>query len=299
MSEIVVGMPQMAYRGMSENWLFRHAGARHWDALCDSMGVESNALVDADGRRVYSSFVAIQAGFSEPLVGVRENDRFRETVDLSRFGQSIFSSVYSLAGASADLTLEMTTKFVARAKEGSNQLVQTTIRAASPSTAPELDGPPVVTGRHRALRGDALPARWEFDGRFLPLKAEDRVLELNADPVATAIYEPTPYLDYNGAGLLYFASYPTIADTLERRMVRDGGFSPVAGEWAQCSGTVAREVYYYGNLDLGETVQAGMHAFRTVEGRDGAVALIHVRLCCKEDGRRIADIFTAKSVRGE
>ncbi len=296
MSEIVIGMPQMAYCGMSENWLFRHAGSRHWDALCGSMGVESNSLVDTEGRRVYSSFVAIQANFSLPLTNVRENERFNEAVELFRFGQSLYTSVYRLMGTSGCLTLEMTTKFVARVKENSNQLVQTTIRVPSISTATERDEPPAVIDRHRANRGTVLPEIWEFDDRILVLPKAMRVLELSSAPIAEALYQPTPYLDYNGAGLLYFASYPTIADTLERRMVQDGNLNPTAGEWALRSGTVAREVYYYGNLDIGKTVRGGMHAFKVVECESGVFALMHIRLSCEEDGHRIADIFTAKSI---
>lgn len=286
MTEIRIGMPQMAVRGLSENWLFRNAGAAHWDALCASMDVPSDRLVDTEGRRVYSSFVAIRARYDRPLTHVGENDVLSTVSDLSRYGQAIFQSAQRYDGAIGTLCLEMTTKFVARSSEGANELVQTTVRPDKPSNAPELDAPPAITLRHRTLRGDT-PDTWEIETGSL-VKGES--------VVGTDRYDPSPYTDYNGAGLLYFASYPTISDTLERRIVHREKLSPVDGDWAAVAGTVEREVYYFGNLDLGRSIAGTLVSFRADTSGVSVRAFTHMTLHEAETGRRLAEIFTAKDL---
>jgi len=286
LTQVVISMPQMAARGLSENWLFRHAGAVHWEKLCASLGVESDCLVDTEGRRVYSSFIAIRTAYELPLTEIRENQRFTWSSRLSRFGQSIFTSGFSLVGDCGTLSLELATKFVARVREGGNELVQATVRPSQTSDAPELDSLPESVQQHRSMRGGALP-QWTF-GDFTLVDADQ--------PLGTSTYEPTPYVDFNGAGLFYFASYPTVADSLERRIVMTHGLARTDADWALAAGTVAREVYYFGNLDLGGTVRGELRGLDWVETANGRIALTHITLADAADGRRLAEVYTAKSV---
>src|SRR5258708_31961943 len=45
-------------------------------------------------------------------------------------------------------------------------------------------------------------------------------------------YEPSPYSDFNGARLLYFASFVSIADAAERCLAHQFGWSPKGSDWA-------------------------------------------------------------------
>ena len=75
-------------------------------------------------------------------------------------------------------------------------------------------------------------------------------------------------------GLLYFAAYVGIADTAERRWCvasvwwrgkKKKWNSPrPAQDWARLTSVVRRDVFYYGNLPLGETVAAELLACERV-----------------------------------
>jgi probable biosynthetic protein (TIGR04098 family) len=105
-------------------------------------------------------------------------------------------------------------------------------------------------------------------------------------------FEPSPYIDYNGAGLLYFAAYPTIADTLERQLIGRHHLAETTCDWAAQSSTIARDVFYYRNLDLGKNLIAALKRFDRV----GENVILHTLLTNEVDGAALADIFTAKRV---
>ena len=51
-TDITIGMPQMNSLGLSENWLLKEAGDRHWQQLAGSLGQHPAQLRDVQGRRV-------------------------------------------------------------------------------------------------------------------------------------------------------------------------------------------------------------------------------------------------------
>jgi probable biosynthetic protein (TIGR04098 family) len=105
-------------------------------------------------------------------------------------------------------------------------------------------------------------------------------------------FEPSPYIDYNGAGLLYFAAYPTIADTIERRLIAKHHLADTGHDWAAQSSTIARDVFYYRNLDLGKNLIATLKRFDRV----GENVILHTLLTNEIDGARLAEIITAKRI---
>jgi probable biosynthetic protein (TIGR04098 family) len=105
-------------------------------------------------------------------------------------------------------------------------------------------------------------------------------------------FEPSPYIDYNGAGLLYFAAYPTIADTIERRLIEKHRLADTGRDWAAQSSTIARDVFYYRNLDLGKKLIATLKRFERV----GENVILHTLLTSEIDGERLTEIITAKRI---
>ena len=100
-------------------------------------------------------------------------------------------------------------------------------------------------------------------------------------------------VDFNGAGLLYFAAYSTIAETCERKLVMQDAL--VEGrEWARCTSTVARDIFYYRNLNLGEELVVTLRHFT----REGDRYLLHSELASKTDRAKLADVFTVKMAIG-
>lgn len=280
---IVINMPQMAANGLSENWLFKHCGDQHWQALCDSLEVQSGDLCDDTGARLYPTFVAIFGRYTKPLSAVRENERFETRLELAHFGSSFFHSRVELFNDNATFALEMLTTFVARDEEGRNELHRSTPRSDLRSGAASLESPPEILTRSQAMRHGEIEA-YSFHGRSLRLGGATTGLSRE--------YEPSPYVDYNGANLLYFAAYPTICDTLERQIVRSASLVEPGPDWALATSTVARDVYYYGNLDLGASLRATLNRF----DRDGESVVLHTTLSRVGDRHRIADLFTERQI---
>ena len=265
---IKIGMPQMAARGLSENWLFKFCGDAHWNAITDLYGVESNELVTEQGERIYASFVAIRSRYTIPLGNVRENDVIEFSLTLDQFGSGIMRSRQEgVIDGRSTISTEMISKFVMRAREGQNELLRASVRPRPGSTsAPEMSEPP------------ALMRNWQ----------DVRERKFHFDPNKRSIrYVPNPYVDYNGAGLLYFASYSAIADHCERLFVKE----LVKGDWALTASTIERDVFYFGNLDLGREIEGIVHStdFETDTARS------HTTLIEAGTERRLSEVYTIKA----
>ena len=286
MTDTVVHLPQTDATGLSENWLFKHSGEMHWDYLCAAMGVggvNSEQMRDDLGKRLYPTFVAIRGRYKQPLCAVSMDERLQTSVKLKHFGRAFFQGVITLSNDAARFDLEMLTTFVARNREGLNELHQSLPASRLAYNSEPLGAPPPLLKLSQALRHRDL-AEYDFLGyRFSLLETE---LDLSAR------YEPSPYIDYNGAGLLYFAAYPTITDTLERQLIIRYELMAGAGDWAVRTSTIARDVFYYRNLNLGERLTARLKRFDRV----GEDIILHTSLTAEDDGAALADIFTAKRV---
>ena len=108
-----------------------------------------------------------------------------------------------------------------------------------------------------------------------------------------APYEPSPYVDYNGANLLYYAAYPSIVDAAERRLIHAHHLvEGLERDWALAAATRARDVFYYRNLDLGEAVVVRLqHLVRA-----GARVTTHSVIQRDSDGETIAELFTTREL---
>jgi probable biosynthetic protein (TIGR04098 family) len=257
---IRLGMPHLDAGGLSENWLFRDAGDRHWEAIARRLGVATDEIRSETGERLYPTVVAVRAGYDTPLAAVRENDLFEAIAEVVPCGRACAHGrvVAAVGPQRSRFALELLTTFAARAPAGGG------LRMAMPEPRlarrwiPVGGEPPIATLARAARRGEALGD--PFSGP---------AMALTGPPLAELDYEPSPYADYNGAGLLYFASYVTIADSAERRLVRqlrlDGSRrarAPVAArDWALMTSAVRRDVFYYDNLPLGASLTAALIAF--------------------------------------
>jgi probable biosynthetic protein (TIGR04098 family) len=111
-------------------------------------------------------------------------------------------------------------------------------------------------------------------------------------PLGELRHAINPYQDFNGVNLLYFAAYPTIADTCEREFVhgRRDDFG-VHRDWALESSTVGRDVFYYGNCEIDDEIVYRLDEFASpAEGSTAAAST----LSRNSDGERICSIFTVK-----
>ncbi|HET6150212.1 MAG TPA: Pnap_2097 family protein [Polyangia bacterium] len=275
-----VGMPQLDAGGLSEGWLLRDAGDRHWEAIARRLGVATDEIRSDAGERLYPTVVAARARYEAPLAVARENQVLELAAEVVPCGRAcahgrVMASlaaapVEGFAGTPARFAIELLTTFAARAGDGG---LRTTVPAPllARRWGPVGVEPPIATMARAARRGERVAD--SFAGP---------ALEITGLPLAEIDYQPSPYTDYNGAGLLYFAAYVTIADTLERRMVRrlwlDGGLPGAGGartpDWALDTSPVRRDVFYYDNLPLGDDLRAALMFFR--RDRDGVTTRVRI-----------------------
>ena len=302
---IRLGMPHLDAGGLSENWLFRDAGDRHWEAIARSLGLPTDEIRSESGERIYPTVVAVRARYDVPLARVRENDLFEAAAEVVPCGRACAHGrvVAAIGGQQGRFVLELLTTFAARGAGGALRMAALEPRLAR-RWIPVGGEPTIATLARAARRGEPL------DDPFA-----GPVMAMQATPLAALAYEPSPYADYNGAGLLYFASYVTIADSAERQLVRRLGLdryrrADVGGlrnpprafradeprDWALMTSTVRRDIFYYENLPLGAALTATLLAFE----EDSSGVTTRVRFSRAGDGGRpMADIVTRRVfVRG-
>jgi probable biosynthetic protein (TIGR04098 family) len=267
--------------GLSENWLFRHAGDQLWQAIGARWGGTTDDLRSESGARLYPTFLAVRATYLVPLSAVRENESLTSQVDLSWAARGYTHGFVTLSSERNRLRFEMLTMLAERSPSGD-------LRSAQPSAllsrtkggAFGQGGPPGLVALAKSARNGE--------------RHEDAFAgEAAARPLATLgsmRYEPSPYSDFNGAGLLYFASYVSIADTAERRFAHECGWL-ANGDWALDTSTLRRDVFYYRNVRLGESVTTHLLA---VERGAADTVKTHLRIVRDADGRTLADLVTLK-----
>lgn len=285
-----IGMPQLDASGLSEGWLLRHAGDLHWEAITRRLGVASDDIRGDGDQRLYPTVVGLRARYEPSLAAVRENDVFTATVEVTPCGGACaFGCVAAHAGG-ARVSLELLTTFAYREPSGAMRMALPAARLAARWSP--MGVVPALAQLARAARRDQ-PIDDGFAGPSLTPATP---------PLGRVTREPSPYTDYNGARLLYFAAYPTLADDAERELVRRLGlFEPgsLALDWSLATSPVKRMVFYYGNLPIGESLVAELLSFEPepepATGRHAAGSVkTRVRLARATDGQPIADVITRR-----
>jgi probable biosynthetic protein (TIGR04098 family) len=271
-------MPHLDAGGLSENWLLRYAGDLHWEAIGKRLHAASDQIISEWGDRLYPTFVAVRARYDEPLSSVRENEVLEAAAEVEPCGRACAHGRVAAVVGDRRLDLELLTTFAVR--EGSG-LLKMALPAARLTTGWAARGTPPLIDRLAKAARKGEPLADTFSGP---------TLDTGRPPLGTTTYEPSPYADYNGAGLLYFASYVTIADTAERQIVHAQGLAPRSPDWALVTSAVRRDVFYYCNLALGDSIVADLLAFE----REPHAVTTRVRLRRGSTGERMADVVTRR-----
>jgi probable biosynthetic protein (TIGR04099 family) len=264
------GMPQLAHAGLSENWLLKECGHRHWEALAAAMGRELPDFVDDNGARAYAAFTAVRVS-EAALNQVREHDAFDIATTLNPCGPARHFSVHHLRCGDAMLArVAMSSTFVRREQAGNNQSVVRARFAAlnQPVAATPADASATVR-LAKALRA----GRWTDEiGIAQPQPCEAIVAE----------FVPCPNNDFNGAEFLYFASFQAFVDRAE--------WGALVHRFAMPPALVRRDMFFHGNLNVGDTL-----GVRVVARRDGEGEIMHwCEVRRGSDRAKIADVVTVK-----
>jgi probable biosynthetic protein (TIGR04098 family) len=278
--QVRIGMPHLDAGGLSEGWFLRHAGDLCWEAIGQQLGVAPDEIRAEGSERLYPTVVALRARYEAPLSSAREGDVLGASVEVVPCGGACAHGRIAASVGGARLSVELLTTFAMRTPEGTMRMALPAARLAARWRP--LGVPPALAALARAARR----------GQPLPDRFAGPALDTGRPPLGRLRHEPSPYADYNGARLLYFAAYPTIADTAERLLVRRLRLGrPRAADWALATSPVERDVFYYGNLPLGEALLVELLDFARDEA--GGVKT-RVRLRRERDRQPIADLVTRR-----
>ncbi|MCX6133018.1 MAG: phosphopantetheine-binding protein [Ignavibacteriales bacterium] len=271
-----INMPQMAISGLSENWLFKELGDIHWDLLFRGLGKCSSEVVDEDGNRLYATFARIQF-CSASLSAYKENDEITIDAAIRRFGKGTFVSEAALKNTRIALEARLMTCFASREMTDNTKLLK-----CQPSEQirgiPEYATTPEFLNEYRLIK-KGLSDQIDIAGHSFRV-GDDYIYERE--------YTLNPYYDLNGVGLLYFASYPVIADFCESKYFNGGHGS---SRWETDYSTSCRDVHYFANCNIEDSIIFRLNSHDSVA--DGKVKSAS-SLYRKSDMTLMARIFTVK-----
>lgn len=254
---ITLGMPHLSANGLSEGWLLKELGHRHWFLLAEAAGMAVPDFRTASGEPVYAAFRAVSLSGCD-LAAACENDVLTLSSSLEPLSRTQVSSRHRLTIAGRPIgTIELLSTFVKRDVGGGNHTVA---RIAVDGLSPKRTQAPANGIAARAAAFRSAPA------------AE----------LARFTFDPCPSQDFNGAGFLYFTSFLALVDRAEWQFDR---------ACALTATTASRDIFYRGNIDPGETVAVALLAHRTTT--DGVAH--HCRLLRVTDGAIIADVFSVRA----
>ncbi len=262
-----LGMPHLTPFGLSETWLLKDLGDRHWHLIAQASGLERPVFRDRAGDTVYAAFcgVAVRDARFDAL---REHDALVIASDIARVSRTQFASRHHLScdGKSVGV-VEMLSIFVKRTAAGQNRSI---VRVAVEGLAlmplwPEFSD---LTARVPLLRRGDWSEHFGFRADAAEAGARTTLL-------------PCPSQDFNGAGLLYFSSFQAAVDRVE--------WATVGSRYPDVS-TAARDIVYHGNVDIGEAIAVEVCGLRETAHR-----LDHwCRVTAASSGRVLADVFSQR-----
>jgi len=261
---VLLGMPQLAAGMLSEQWLLKDCGHRHWHLLAESAGLAVPAFRDPDGAPIYAAFSGVTVD-AEGFATCREHDPLSIHSRLVRLSRTRFVSHHRLAVKGRPVgAVAMTSVFVRRTAEGGNTHVIRTEVPGLPPVAPDAAADRDVAAHEAAL---------------LPLKSPGP-----ADPTVPSVtVHPCPTLDFNGADFLYFAAYVAFAERAEWALSRQTAERPL----------VRRRIVFHGNVDAGEAITVTVAVAEAAP--DAAGSCVHTSIRHARTDRPLATLIADRS----
>ena len=268
-ASILLGMPQLCLGGLSETWLLKDVGHRHWTMLASALGQTLPEFEDAEGRAVHAAFTAVSLRQGD-LRAVRANAVLDVSSGLTRLSNTQFRTLHRVSTAGRMVAeVEVVSTFVRRKVPGVNRSAV----SAMPAGLPPLLHRPSPTG-FVAEASDLRADRWLEHFGFR--RTDGRVQ-------AELVIDPCPAQDFNGVGFLYCSMFQAFVDRAEWDFFRIADM-PAA--------TRRRDIIYRGNIEVGDRIAVSLMAAR----RDEETLTHWCRLTRKAGGEALADIFTDRAI---
>jgi probable biosynthetic protein (TIGR04098 family) len=272
-------MPQLAMGGLSEFWLLKEIGRRHWEHVFAHLGVSPTEFCHSDGSRIYPTFARIRFSASKPLRRFQENELLDiASVRFKRAAGYSFSE-FEIKSAESHLITTEALSIDARRRGKGNGLART----ASQQPPQELLAEPLWV---------------EFDQAKREFAASRDTTGLNGGRkrVHEYIHEINPYYEVNGVNLLYFAAHPIIANLAERDLAKRNHAEYT--NWAFTYSTVSCDVFFFRNCNLTDRVRCRIEYSDLDDASwlDQGAVVSRVALHRASDGKLMSVVQTRKEV---
>jgi probable biosynthetic protein (TIGR04099 family) len=267
LDRIVLGMPHLSLGGLSETWLLKELGHRHWQLLALLAGRAVPEFRDAEGNPVYAAFCAVT--IKDAAFGIlREHDELSLESRIARISRTQFASLHELRCRGRSVgRVELSSVFVKRGIPGRNRSVARVALDLFPPATPAAG-----FGEAAALAARLRSGDWEVHFGFARVAGQ---------VCREIVINPCPSQDFNGADFLYFAAFQSFVDRAEWEFFN-----------LSISSTIARDLIYHGNVEIGDRVVVHlMGECRSVD------RIAHwCRISRQIDGAPLADVFTEKLI---
>jgi probable biosynthetic protein (TIGR04098 family) len=267
----------MANSALSENWLLREIGDVHWELLSRGLEQPTTEFTDAEGNRLYAAFVRISYNIS-PLSEFRENDQLSFKGVIKRFGHHAYFSKVAGRSGSKYLHATLATSFSSKNANDNNKF---------------SNGKPTKNGINKIAALDTAPEfytqlRMLKKGLIKDISANGETFKITNSVLETVHHTINPYYEINGAGLLYFAAYPMIADEGASRFMKH---TMGIRDFDATYHTTFRDVFYFANCNADDQIRIELN---TIEHVAGNSLKITTTLYRESDNKCIARILTIK-----
>lgn len=245
---ILLGMPHLSASGISETWLMKELGHRHWCLLALAMGMDNADFRDESGRSAYAAICATSLrSIRLHLAAANDILEIQSSLHILSRTKVLSRHRVSLNNEPA-AELELVSTFVIR-QEGADNSTISRVRLKQFSD-PVTDGHELLD-IHRRLKTGA-------GGTHLDL-------QLDQPWALTFEFTPDRTEEFNGAGLFYFAYFQSLITR------SDNSPTPLS------SIPMRRDMFFLGNINPGEKVlieKAGAADMHRLIRPDGKVLAI-------------------------
>lgn len=271
-----IGMPQMANSALSENWLLKEIGDIHWELLSNGLEQKSSEFKDDLGNRLYATFIRINYSAS-PLNLFLENEILHVTAEIKRFGNNTYYSKISGECNEKNISAHLMTSFSQR-ELNDNSKISKTNPQEKVNHIEQLIITPEFLNEYRLIKKGLLN---EISSGNFNFKVIEGV-------IASSQYLINPYYEINGVGLLYFASYPIIADKCLCNFLEE---NQEIENFESVYHTIHRDIFYFANCNSADTI---IFQLNSIDYLDDNNLSVTISLYRQSDNMLMARIFTIK-----
>ncbi|WP_277657263.1 LnmK family bifunctional acyltransferase/decarboxylase [Seleniivibrio woodruffii] len=269
-SEVEVGMPEMSNMSLSENWLLKYLGDTHWKLITKGFEDNKDLILQGCGiERVYPAFIRINYHTSV-ISSFKECDKLVFETDINTFENKAFVSNVKASSEDKFINASLISLFACRKNESSNELELYDLEIYEHNIN-ELISIPVIFNEYRLAKKMLLNE----------VRTPYGVFVVSDDHIFTTVYDINPYIDINGVGLLYFASYPIISDFLLLKYDKNLIYYD----------TVYRDIFYFSNINLDDKIIFKLHYIENIEEK----VVIFTSLIRVSDNKLMSQILTIKT----